>query len=134
MPVRPDSPYSVLIADDNRDAADTLALFLRLRGYTVEVVYSGPAAVTAALADPPHCAIIDIGLPGLDGYAVARELRGHPATALIKLVAHTGYAEEAAARVTAAGFDWHAVKGRVDGTDIERVLAAFRGPIPDGEA
>src|SRR5215471_14596530 len=73
VPVRSGGPYSVLVAEDNRDAADSLAIFLRLRGYTVRVVHSGPAAVMAALAHPPDCAIIDIGLPGLDGCTVARE-------------------------------------------------------------
>jgi CheY-like chemotaxis protein len=114
---------SVLVADDNRDAADTLALLLQLRGYTVRVVYDGPAAVRSALADPPDCVVLDIAMPGQDGYAVARELRAHPATRAIKLVALTGYSEkEIGPRVAAAGFDRHLVKGRTDPEAIEELV------------
>lgn len=130
-----DAPRSVLIADDNHDAADSLATYLKLCGHTARVVYTGPTAVTAALADPPDLAIIAIGLPGLDGLAVARELRGHPATVGVMLVAYTGYADaDLGMDLRAAGFAVHFVKGRADAADVERMLAAFRGPIPDGQS
>jgi len=116
-------PLSVLIADDNRDAADTLAALLRLRGYAVRVAYAGPAALAAALADPPDCAILDIGMPGLDGYAVARQLRAEPATRAAKLIALTGYSEnEIGSRALDAGFDHHLVKGRANPAEIEELL------------
>jgi CheY-like chemotaxis protein len=119
-------PFSVLIADDNQDAADSLATLLGLHGYVVKVVYTGPAAVTAALADPPDCAILDIGLPGLDGCAVARELRAHPATAAVKLVAFSGYSDaEIGSAATDAGFDHHLVKGRADPQDFGRILSTL---------
>lgn len=121
--MRPGAPLSVLIADDNKDAADTLALFLELHGYAVRVAYTGPAAVRAALADPPALAVLDIAMPGLDGCAVARELRSNPATRGTKLVALTGFSEqEIGTRVAEAGFDRHLVKGRAGPDDIGGVL------------
>ena len=122
--MRPERPVSVLIADDNRDAADTLAMFLELHGYAVRVAYDGPAAVRAALDDPPDCAVLDIAMPGLDGCAVARELRANPVTGAIKLVALTGYSEkEMGSRVADAGFDRHLVKGRTDPDATGELLA-----------
>ena len=101
-----------------------MAVLLGLHGYVVRVVYDGPAAVQAALFDPPDCAILDIGLPGLDGCAVARELRGHPATRGVRLVAFSGYGDaEIGSAATDAGFDHHLVKGRADPEDIRRILS-----------
>jgi len=115
--LRPDNSLSILLADDNRDAADVLAVHLGLLGHSVRVAYDGTAAIEAALADPPDCAILDIVMPGLDGYAVARELRAHPSTRGTKLLALTAYSEsETGSRVAEAGFDRHFVKGR-DGKD-----------------
>jgi two-component system, OmpR family, response regulator len=143
--VRPDRTVSALVADDNRDAADTLALFLGLHGCVVRVTYDGPAAVRAALEHPPDLAVLDIGMPGLDGCAVARELRGHPVTKAIKLVAMTGYSEaEMGSRVADAGFDRHLVKGRVgpDGMEglvevldeIRQLATETRGLLRDAKA
>jgi CheY-like chemotaxis protein len=105
-------PMKILVADDNRDAADTLALLLTSFGYHVRVAYDGRAALAQAVADPPTCAILDIGMPQMDGYAVARQLRADPATQGAKLVAYTGYGDaESIAAGRAAGFDCHFVKG-----------------------
>ena len=118
-----DRPVRVLVADDNRDAADSLALLLQLRGYSVRVAYDGPAAVRSALADPPDCAVLDVNMPGLDGLAVARQLRAHPSTRATRLVALTGYSEkEMGLQVVEAGFDRHLVKGRTNPEAIEELF------------
>ena len=126
--MRPGRPLSVLIADDNRDAADSLAALLELRGCVVRVAYNGPAAVAAARADPPDCAILDVGMPGLNGLDVARQLRADPATQVAKLIALTGYSEnEIGARALDAGFDLHLVKGRADPEELLKMLEEIRG-------
>jgi len=143
--VSPDRIVSVLVADDNRDAADTLALFLGLRGCAVRVAYDGPSAIRAAVEHPPDLAVLDIAMPGLDGCAVARQLRGNPVTRVIKLVAMTGYSEaEMGSRVADAGFDRHLVKGRAgpDGMEglvqvideIRQLATETRGLLRDARA
>ena len=79
------------MADDNRDAADSLAMVLRLAGHTVWNVYDGPSALATAVRCRPHVVLNDIGMPGLNGYEVARRLREHPVTRDSVLVAVTGY-------------------------------------------
>src|SRR5579862_3348742 len=107
-----DTPLSVLIVDDNRDAADSLAIYLKLRGCLVRVVYDGMEAIQVATADPPDCIVLDIGMPGMDGLAVARELRAATTTSKTPLVALTGYADEQMrSEARAAGFDRHLAKG-----------------------
>jgi PAS domain S-box-containing protein len=101
----------VLVVDDNADAADTLAMVLGLRGYDVRVARDGPAALEAAREFLPQLVLLDIGLPGMDGYAVARALRSGPANGPLRLVALTGYGREEDRRRSAeAGFDDHVVK------------------------
>src|SRR3954470_16323739 len=65
---------TILVVDDNKDAADSLALFLQLAGYTVQTAYNGPAGLRAAEADLPACVVLDINMPGTDGLTVARGL------------------------------------------------------------
>src|SRR5207245_11442742 len=67
--------FRVLIVEDNADGADSLAVFLRMSGFDVRVAYSGQDGVDAALANPPNAVLCDINMPGLDGFAVARQLR-----------------------------------------------------------
>jgi two-component system OmpR family response regulator len=113
---------SVLVVDDNRDGADALGLLLGLMGCGVRVAYGGEAGIRTALADPPDCAFLDIDMPQVDGYAVARRLRDEPATRGIKLVAFTANSGEPhASRIRAAGFDRHLVKGGSP-EDLEGVL------------
>lgn len=126
-------PHVVLIADDNRDAADPLAMFLEFRGCAVRVVYDGPAAVQAALSDPPDCAILDIKMPGLDGFSVARRLRADPATAGVRLVALSGYVDgEMGVDSATAGFDRYLVKGRADADQVLRTLTELTEDSSDG--
>jgi PAS domain S-box-containing protein len=101
----------VLVVEDNRDAADSLRVLLELFGYTVEVAYTGKAGVEAATTWHPDVILCDIGLPGLDGYKLAAELRQNPATAQARLIALTGYGtDEDRRRSREAGFDAHLTK------------------------
>jgi two-component system, chemotaxis family, CheB/CheR fusion protein len=105
------SPRRVLVVDDNVDTAESLALLLRLKGHEVEVAYDGPTALDAATAFHPEVVLLDIGLPGLDGYQVARRLRRRGRSPGVLLVAMTGYGqEEDQRRAREAGFDHHLVK------------------------
>jgi CheY-like chemotaxis protein len=112
----------VLVVEDNRDAADSLRLLLALYGYEVAVAHSGHDGVRAAQQCRPDVVLCDIGLPGLDGYAVARRLRGDPATAQARLIAVTAYGrDEDRRRSHEAGFEQHLVKP-VGPDDLRRAL------------
>jgi signal transduction histidine kinase len=101
----------ILVIEDNPDGRETLALMLRLAGHDVIEAESGPAGVEAAQAHEPDVAIVDIGLPGFDGFEVARRLRADPRTAATRLAALTGYGQEDDRQhAMAAGFDWFLVK------------------------
>jgi two-component system CheB/CheR fusion protein len=120
----------VLIIEDNRDTADTLRTLLELAGHEVAVAYAGPAGVETARQVQPEVILSDLGLPGMDGYAVARALREDPATAAVQLIAVTGYGQdEDQRRARAAGFDHHLVKP-VDPQELLRAVQAPREP-PD---
>lgn len=115
-------PLRILIADDNVDLADNFAEILRASGHEVETVYDGEAAVRAAQAQAPDIALLDIGMPGLNGYEVARRFRADLATRGVHLVAITGWGtaeDKDAARQ--AGFDHHLLKP-VAPEDLEQVL------------
>jgi two-component system CheB/CheR fusion protein len=102
----------VLIVEDNVDAGDSLSLLLRLDGYEVSVARSGPSALEAAASLQPHVVLLDIGLPGMDGYQVAQRLREIPEFKSTLLCALTGYtpSEADSDRPQQAGFDHHFVK------------------------
>ena len=106
-----DKPLRVLIVEDNIDAADILRTLLEYHGYHVTVAYNGPEGVTAARSERPDVVLCDIGLPGMDGYAVADALRRSPETVAARLIAVTGYGREAdKRRALESGFDLHLVK------------------------
>ena len=101
----------VLVADDNVDAADTLSFLLREKGHEVRVAYDGEDAVRIGASFVPDLAFLDLGMPRMDGYEVARALRALPGLAGTSLVALTGWgAQEDRARTHAAGFDGHLLK------------------------
>jgi signal transduction histidine kinase/DNA-binding response OmpR family regulator len=101
----------VLIVDDNADGARMLARLLRAGGHEVEVAYDGPSALDLILASPPDIVLLDIGLPGMDGYEVARRIRLRDELDRTLLVALTGYGQaEDRARALEVGFDEHLVK------------------------
>ena len=118
----------VLVVDDNVDQATMLTTSLRLIGYSVQSAHTGPDGLQIGQAWRPDIALLDIGLPGLDGYEVARRLRAEPATAGIRLIAVTGYGRDAdIARAHDAGFDGHMSKP-VDLDDLQRMMIASDGP------
>jgi CheY-like chemotaxis protein len=101
----------VLLVDDNEDAAEALAMLLRQAGHEVLTAHEGAAALDATLAFRPEVVLLDIGLPGLDGYEVARRLRGEPGLEGVLLVALTGFGQdEDRRRALEAGFDAHLTK------------------------
>ena len=101
----------VLIADDNRDAAESMAMLLDHLGHDVRVAFDGPTALSMARTFRPDLAFLDIGMPKLDGYGVARALRKEPWAASLTLVAATGWGDAEARRMSAdSGFDRHLTK------------------------
>jgi len=122
----------ILVVDDNEDAATLLAMSLNLMGYETEIAFDGETGLAAARRSRPEAALLDIGLPGMDGFELARRLRASPELSAIKLVAVTGYGQPAdIARSRNAGFDRHLVKP-VDSPRLERVLVELcaEGPMP----
>jgi CheY-like chemotaxis protein len=108
--------------DDNQDAADSLALFLRLAGHEVSVAYSGAQALPIASNLHPELLLLDIGMPGMSGYELAAQLQRFPWIARSTLVAVTGWGqEEDRARSRAAGFDHHMTKP-IDPAAIQSLL------------
>jgi len=101
----------ILVVDDNIDTALSVATLLKLAGHEVSLAHDGLAAIDAANTTRPEIVLLDIGLPGLDGYAVARTLRDNPELAGAKLIAVSGYGQpEDRRRAHEAGFDEHLVK------------------------
>jgi signal transduction histidine kinase/CheY-like chemotaxis protein len=116
---------NVLVADDNRDAADTLGLLLEMSGYTVTVAHSGAEALEKLRQTLPDAAILDIGMPDLSGYEVARRFRESSARRDIFLLAVTGWGQQDdIARAKAAGFDEHLTKP-VDPDRVEQLLRDY---------
>jgi PAS domain S-box-containing protein len=112
----------VLVVDDNLDAAESLCDVVAFLGHAVEAVHDGPTAVARVRERHPDVVLCDIGLPGMDGYEVARTIRSEPALADVRLVAVSGYAQpEDRARARRAGFDAHVAKP-ADPADIGRLL------------
>ena len=100
-----------MVVDDNEDAADMLAMFLEIHGHQVLTEDDPARVVERALAFKPHVCLLDIGLPGMDGYELARRLRATPGLDGVVLIAVTGYGDEQAKQqATTAGFDHHFVK------------------------
>jgi PAS domain S-box-containing protein len=107
----PAAPRRVLVVEDSPDARESLRLLLEMAGHVVETSEDGPTGLAKLREFRPDVALIDLGLPGLDGYAVARLAREAPETARIRLVALTGYGQaEDRRRALAAGFDVHLTK------------------------
>jgi CheY-like chemotaxis protein len=108
-PVLPTSHERVLIVDDNCDAADSLAMLLNLAGHAARAVYTSHEALDLVDSEPLDVILLDIGLPGMDGYEVARRIRARNTS--IRIVALTGYAQARDFRRSGeAGFDAHMVK------------------------
>jgi CheY-like chemotaxis protein len=116
----------VLLIEDNEDAGETLRELLELQGHEVHLVRNGQAGLEAARALRPEVVICDLGLPGIDGYEVARRLRADASLPRITLVALSGYASQGdVEEARAAGFDHHLAKPPDLGA-LERLLAGGR--------
>ena len=107
----PSKPRRVLVVEDNDDAREMLSILLAQDGHEVHVAHDGPSGLRAALSFRPDVGLLDVGLPGFDGYALARSIRAHDEGKEIYLVALTGYGQsEDRLRSAEAGFDDHVVK------------------------
>jgi CheY-like chemotaxis protein len=111
MSTTPVYPRRVLVVDDNRDAADSLALILRRMGHYVRVCYEGSGALEAARQQRADVVFLDLVMPGIDGYEIARQLRADPQLRHVLIVATTGFGQEDdRERSRKAGFDHHLLK------------------------
>lgn len=116
----------VLVVDDNQDAADALVEALSAHGHVATAAYDGPSGLEAAARERPEVAFLDIGLPVMDGYELARRLREEHGTA-VKLVALTGYGQDRDRALSrSAGFDEHLVKP----VELDQIMALVRALAP----
>jgi len=124
----------VLVVDDNIDGAESLSVLLQLSGHQTQAAHSGPEALAIAQNLGPDMVFLDIGLPGMNGYEVARRLRAMPDYARCVLVALTGWGtEEDRRQARAAGFDHHLTKP-VDAVEVHRLVALVAAGQGRGEA
>lgn len=132
VPAIPLAPRRVLVVDDNADSADSLAMLLTLAGHRVETALDGPGALAAAADFRPEVILLDIGLPGMDGYEVARRLWATEPRPRPLVVALTGYTQgEDRRRAREAGFDYFLVKP-VDPVELERIIGMAAGDLKAG--
>jgi CheY-like chemotaxis protein len=118
--------HEILLVEDNPDARETLRLLLELEGHRVATTDTGERAIALALEQPFTVALIDIGLPDVDGYHVAQRIRSAPSGDRVVLVALTGYSQpEDVRRAREAGFDAHLVKP-IDPDALTKTLSELR--------
>ncbi|MBA3589709.1 ATP-binding protein [Methylibium sp.] len=121
----------ILIVEDNDDAREMLRALLEEAGHRLSTRPDGPSGLAAALAERPEVALVDLGLPGLSGHALAEQLRAQPEGRDVLLVALTGYGQpEDRARSAAAGFDLHAVKP----VDVQALLGRIEAALSQRES
>lgn len=126
----PKRTYRVLVVDDNQDSAVSLATLLKVRGYETNIAYDGPAAIELARSFGPDAILLDIGLPNIDGYEVARQIRNSERGKSMFLIAISGYGQEQDRRRSKeAGFDHHFVKP-VDFTSLSSLLSERVPNVP----
>jgi two-component system CheB/CheR fusion protein len=124
---QPERVFRVLVVDDNEDAAQSLAMLLEILGHRVETASDAPSALSRAPVFQPDLVLLDVGLPNMNGYEVARALRAQPSLRDSTLVACTGYGQDEDRRkAREAGFDHHLVKP-VHMSDLEQILARMTG-------
>ncbi len=120
----------ILICEDQKETAETLAALLRLRGYEVLVCYDGPSAIAKVAKWRPSAAIIDIGLPDITGYGVAQYIRDLPFGSSVLLIAVTGYGSPADIELARhSGFNWHFAKPAPPALILEVLQDPRRLPI-----
>jgi CheY-like chemotaxis protein len=124
------TPLTILVVDDNQDAAESMRLLLRQVGADVRVAHDGPQALAAFDAHRPRMVLLDIGMPGMDGYEVARRMRASPYAPQASLVALTGWGQdEDRKRVREAGFDHHLVKP-ADLATLQSLISSIQAATP----
>ena len=118
----PGTSHRVLLVDDNADSTEPLSLLLQTRGHETRVSTDGEEAIALADDFRPDCVVLDLGLPRMDGYEVARRLRDRPYGNELVLVALTGWAgKDIRTKAAEAGFDYHLVKP-VNWEELERIV------------
>ncbi len=118
--------FRILVVDDNVDSAISMAMLLRMSGNETRIAHDGEAALQMADSFKPDLVLLDIGLPKLDGYEVARRIRSQPWGSGMHLVAVTGWGQDEDRRNTAqAGFDLHMVKP-VDLESLDKLMTRMR--------
>lgn len=123
----------ILVVDDNQDAAASLATLLRLKGHEIQKAHDGVEAIQTAATFRPNVVLLDIGLPKMNGYEVAAQLRQHPRDGKVTLVALTGWGRgEDKRRALEAGFDHHLTKP-VEPADLDKLLALIPPPEAQSE-
>jgi CheY-like chemotaxis protein len=125
---KPAAKHRVLIADDNRDSADSLAMYLKIKGHDTSTAYDGEEAIAAAEAIRPDVVLLDIGMPKLNGYDVCRRIRQQPWGRGTLMVAVTGFGQRDQLLTKAAGFDRHMVKPVEPAVLIELLASFFSNP------
>ena len=129
VPKVPTERAHILVVEDNPDSREMLKALLEASGHQVRIASDGPGGVEAARLHRPDLALIDIGLPGFDGYEVARRIRRHLGPG-VRLIAVTGYGQAEDQRLTAAaGFDLHLVKP-VSPEQLDQAIAGLGGARP----
>jgi CheY-like chemotaxis protein len=118
----------VLVIDDNHDAADTLGVVLGMQGHDVRLCYDGKQAFAECRAFLPHVLFLDLGMPQMDGFRIAQQLRGDRVFAGLTIVALTGYADEAHRQRACAHFDHYLIKPS-DLAEVEAILAGARSRL-----
>jgi CheY-like chemotaxis protein len=114
--------FHILVVDDNRDAADSLCMLLRLWGYSCRATYDGKAGLKAASEHRPDCLLLDIAMPGMDGYTLARRVRAQPCLDDARLVALSAFSDETHVHLALeAGFNYRFVKP-TDPLDIKKLM------------
>jgi PAS domain S-box-containing protein len=128
---RPQSCARVVVVEDNADAAESLLMLLELLGHRVRVFHDGLSALDAVRTDAPDVMLVDIGLPGMDGYEFARRARQEPGLRKAVLVALTGYGrDDDKNRAIAAGFDYHLAKP-IDVGQLQVLMAELSSSTPE---
>lgn len=122
MRANPAVSRRILVVDDNQDSAESLSVLLRLQGHLVESAHDGRRALQAAERFRPDVILLDLGMPGMNGYEVCREIRKQPWGGDVLLIAQTGWGQEQdRQRTTDAGFDGHLTKP-IDHDRLEKIL------------
>lgn len=122
------SGHRVLLVDDNLDCSEPLSLLLQARGHDTRVATEGEEAITLADQFRPNCVVLDLGLPRMDGYEIARRLRERPYGNNLVIVALTGWAgKDVRTKAAEAGFDYHLVKP-VKWEELEKIVLSVAPP------